>query len=131
MALPIGFVVARWFFNNQSGRLQLLARKRYLFKQARAQLVFAERVGKGSLLYPLFVSVLSSCLRIPESMVTDEAVERAFKQAGLTDAQCHAWKQFFAQAAAYAFYASSNHQRIPDDFFKQAANWLDVCEKRL
>ncbi|MFI5333211.1 MAG: BatD family protein [Candidatus Babeliales bacterium] len=131
MALPISFVIARWFLNNYSGWLHAVARKRYLFKQARAQLARAELVGNGAVVYPLFISILSSCLSIPESMVTDEFIEQAFKNAGLNDAQCNAWKQFFVQAAAYAFYAENNKQRAPDDFFQQAAAWLDVCEKQL
>lgn len=131
MTIPVFFVITRWWYNNQAGRIQRVARKHYLFKQARARLLHAQQRGTGSAVYPEFISILSSCLLIPESMVTSELVEHALQKAGLDDKECQEWKQFFMQAAAYTFYTADHQGTDVEDFFKQAVRWLDICEKRL
>lgn len=73
------------------------------FKNAKQKIEQCKKSGDTQKLYALCKDLFAARLKLPVSEITEERIERALGQGGMTDEQIATWRSFYADITAASF----------------------------
>lgn len=100
------------------------------FSRAFTQLTSLQKEKKTERLYALFIELFADKWHISIGSISQEYIEKRFKDVGMPDVELEEWSAFFATIAQQAFGAKQiNIHNI--DLFKKAEQWLHRLQQLL
>jgi hypothetical protein len=95
---------------------------RKAYAQTYKALKTAQRTGQVQQVYDILIHFCALFLHVPDGGITQDFLERVFKNAGMSDEELQAWNAFFLHMAAMRY---AKDTEIPSGiFFEQSYHWL-------
>ena len=97
------------------------------FTVARGRIEVAQKIKNESEAYHILMDLFATRLHMPRAELSEQDIETALKEAGLSDDKILEWRRFFSKVMAVTFSALP----AEGDLYEQMGQWIMILEQVL